>query len=157
MRIGFGYDAHRFQSGRRLVLCGTQIPFEKGLFGHSDADAAVHALIDAMLGACALGDIGSHFPDSEAQYKDIDSMLLLSRTVALLAENGYAACNVDVTLVLQRPRLAEYIPQMRLKLAQGLGLDVSCVSVKAKTEERLGFTGRGDGIKAYAVCAVERL
>lgn len=157
MRIGFGYDAHRFQSGRRLVLCGTQIPFEKGLCGHSDADAAVHALIDAMLGACALGDIGSHFPDSEAQYKDIDSMLLLSRTVKLLADNGYAARNVDVTLVLQRPRLAEYIPQMRRRLAQGLGLDVSCVSVKAKTEERLGFTGRGDGIKAYAVCAVERL
>ena len=157
MRIGFGYDAHRFQDDRKLVLCGIQIPFEKGLAGHSDADAAVHALIDAMLGACALGDIGTHFPDSDAQYKDIDSMLLLERTVQILRDNGYAVHNTDITLVVQRPRLAKYIPQMRRKLADSLSIDITQVSVKAKTEEMLGFTGRGDGIKAYAVCAVEHL
>lgn len=155
MRVGFGYDAHRFEDGRRLVLCGTEIPFEKGLCGHSDADAAVHALIDAMLGSCALGDIGTHFPDSDDRYKGIDSMVLLDRTVEILNESGHEVYNIDLTLVLQRPRIAEYIPDMRRRLAEVLGIDLSGISVKAKTEEMLGFTGRGDGVKAYAVCTVK--
>ncbi len=152
MRIGFGYDVHRFVEGRALRLGGVEIPYEKGLLGHSDADVLIHALIDALFGAAALGDIGTHFPDTDAAYKGVDSRLLLRHAVQKVRDAGYAVQNADMTVVCQAPKLAPYLVSIRKSLADLLGVDVSCVSVKGKTEEGLGFTGTGDGIKVYAVC-----
>ena len=154
MRVGFGYDVHRLVEERKLILGGVEIPYEKGLLGHSDADVLVHALMDAMLGAAGLGDIGRHFPDTDNQYKGIDSMLLLKQVTRLLHENGFYVNNLDVTVVAQRPKLAGFIPQMEANIAAVLGSDTSCVNVKATTTEKLGFEGEGLGISAYAVCTI---
>lgn len=157
LRIGYGYDVHRLVPGRALVLGGVTVPFEKGLLGHSDADVLTHAVMDALLGAAALGDIGKLFPDSDAAYAGADSIALLERVTALLREHGWQVGNVDATVVAQTPKLAPYIPEMRRRLAEAMGLDVDCVSVKATTEERLGFTGSGEGMAAHAVALIERL
>ena len=150
-RIGHGYDVHRLTEGRRLVLGGVEIPFEKGLLGHSDADAALHALCDAILGAAALGDIGQHFPDSDPAWAGADSLDLLRQVGTLAAGAGWRVGNADLTVLAQRPKLAPYIPEMRRRIAGALGVDPDCVSVKATTEEGLGFTGSGEGIAAHAV------
>ena len=155
MRIGHGYDVHRLTQGRKLILGGVQIPYEKGLLGHSDADVLTHALMDALLGACALGDIGHLFPDTDPTYAGADSMKLLDRVVEYLGERGFRVGNVDVTVLAQAPKLAPFVPQMRENLARSLGLALDRVSVKATTEEGLGFTGRGEGIAAHAVVLVE--
>lgn len=155
MRIGHGYDVHKLVEGRRLILGGVDIPYEKGLLGHSDADVLTHALMDALLGACALGDIGKLFPDSDSAYAGADSLVLLDRVCALLKEQGYTIGNVDCTILAQRPKLAPHIPLMRRHLAEKMGVDLSRVSVKATTEEGLGFTGEGLGIAAHAVVLVE--
>jgi 2-C-methyl-D-erythritol 2,4-cyclodiphosphate synthase len=155
MRIGQGYDVHRLAEGRRLILGGVEIPWEKGLLGHSDADVLTHALMDALLGAAALGDIGQHFPDRDPRYEGADSLELLARVMELLREKGYRVGNVDCTVVAQRPKLAPYIPEMRRRLAAILGLETDRVSVKATTEEKLGFTGEGLGIAAQAVALLE--
>ncbi|MBR3503669.1 MAG: 2-C-methyl-D-erythritol 2,4-cyclodiphosphate synthase [Clostridia bacterium] len=155
-RTGTGYDAHRLVEGRRLVLCGEEIPYEKGLLGHSDADVAVHALMDALLGAAALGDIGRHFPDSDERYRGISSLLLLDRVRELLCEAGYRPVNVDVTIVAQRPKLKDYMPTMRENIAKRLRLDISCVNVKATTTEGMGFEGEGQGISAQAAALIAR-
>lgn len=155
MRIGQGYDVHRLVEGRKLILGGVEIPYEKGLLGHSDADVLTHALMDALLGACGLGDIGHLFPDSDPAYAGADSLRLLEHVVALLQKRGARVGNVDVTVIAQAPKLAPYIAQMRKNLAQRLMTDPDRVSVKATTEEGLGFTGRGEGIAAQAVCLVE--
>lgn len=157
MRVGFGYDVHRLVEERRLILGGVEIPHEKGLLGHSDADVLVHALMDAMLGAAGLGDIGRHFPDTDDQYKGISSMILLQKVAERLTEAGYMVNNMDVTVVAQRPRLAGYIPQMEANLAQVLGIPETAVNVKATTTEKLGFEGEGLGISAYAVCSIRKL
>ncbi len=151
MRIGHGYDVHRLTEGRKLILGGVEIPFEKGLLGHSDADVLSHAVMDALLGAAALGDIGQLFPDSDPAYAGADSLLLLRRVADVLAEHGYAVGNVDATVLAQRPKLAPHIPEMRERLAAAMGIEPGRVSVKATTEEGLGFTGAGEGIAAHAV------
>lgn len=148
IRIGTGYDVHRLAEGRRLVLCGVEVPSELGLLGHSDADVAVHALMDAILGALALGDIGKLFPDSDPQYKGADSMKLLSQVVGIMAENGYALGNLDITIIAERPKLAKHITAMRESLAAAFGCDITQVSVKATTEEGLGLAGNGIGAQA---------
>lgn len=157
LRVGHGYDVHRLVEGRALILGGVTVPFDRGLLGHSDADVLTHAVMDALLGAAALGDIGKLFPDSDAAYAGADSIALLERVTALLREHGWQVGNVDATVVAQAPRLALYIPEMRRRLAEAMGLDVDCVSVKATTEERLGFTGSGEGMAAHAVALIERL
>ena len=157
LRVGHGYDVHRLVEGRALILGGVTVPFDRGLLGHSDADVLTHAVMDALLGAAALGDIGRLFPDSDAAYAGADSIALLRRVTALLREHGWQVGNVDATVVAQAPRLAPYIPEMRRRLAEAMGLDVDCVSVKATTEERLGFTGSGEGMAAHAVALIERL
>ena len=157
LRIGHGYDVHRLTEGRKLILGGVDIPWDRGLLGHSDADVLTHAVMDALLGAAALGDIGKLFPDSDAAYAGADSIALLERVTALLREHGGQVGNVDATVVAQTPKLAPYIPEMRRRLAEAMGLDVDCVSVKATTEERLGFTGSGEGMAAHAVALIERL
>ena len=157
LRVGHGYDVHRLVAGRALILGGVTVPFDRGLLGHSDADVLTHAVMDALLGAAALGDIGKLFPDSDAAYAGADSIALLERVTALLREHGWQVGNVDATVVAQAPRLAPYIPDMRRRLAEAMGLDVDCVSVKATTEERLGFTGSGEGMAAHAVALIERL
>lgn len=154
MRVGFGYDVHRLVEERKLILGGVEIPYEKGLLGHSDADVLVHALMDAMLGAAGMGDIGQHFPDTDDKYKGIDSMLLLAQVTQFLANAGYVLYNLDVTVVAQRPKLAGYIPQMEQNLAQVIGVDITQVNVKATTTEKLGFEGEGLGISAYAICTI---
>ncbi|MBQ2602009.1 MAG: 2-C-methyl-D-erythritol 2,4-cyclodiphosphate synthase [Oscillospiraceae bacterium] len=151
MRIGHGYDVHRFAPGRRLVLCGETVPYELGLLGHSDADVAVHALMDAILGAAALGDIGRLFPDSDPQYEGADSMLLLDKVVELVSEKGFSVSNADITIIAQKPKLAPYIGRMRDNVAKRLGISADRVNVKATTEEGLGFTGSLEGISAHAV------
>lgn len=156
MRIGHGYDVHRLVEGRRLVLGGVEIPYEKGLLGHSDADVLLHALMDAMLGAAALGDIGRHFPDSDERYAGADSLLLLAEVRRLLDEAGFALVNADCTILAQRPKLSPYIAQMRGAIAAALGVAADAISVKATTEEGLGFTGDGSGIAAHAVVLIER-
>lgn len=153
-RIGQGYDVHRLADGRALVLGGVTVPWEKGLLGHSDADVLLHALMDALLGAAALGDIGRWFPDTDPQYRGADSRMLLRRVRQILAENGFSIGNVDMTLVAQKPKIAPYIPQMRANIAEDLRLPADAVSVKATTEERLGFTGDGSGMAAQAVALV---
>ena len=157
LRVGHGYDVHRLVEGRALILGGVTVPFDRGLLGHSDADVLTHAVMDALLGAAALGDIGQLFPDSDAAYAGADSIALLERVTALLREHGWQVGNVDATVVAQTPKLAPYIPEMRRRLAEAMGLDVDCVSVKATTEERLGFTGSGEGMAAHAVALIERL
>ena len=152
MRIGSGYDVHKLAEGRKLILGGVEIPYELGLLGHSDADVLVHAIMDALLGAAALGDIGQHFPDSDPAYKGADSMKLLAFVRKLLDDHGYVIENIDSTIIAQRPKLASYIPAMRQGIAETLGLPVSRVNVKATTEEGLGFTGQGQGMAAQAVC-----
>lgn len=156
MRIGHGYDVHRLTEGRKLILGGVEIPFERGLDGHSDADVLVHALMDALLGAAGLRDIGVLFPDNDPAYKNISSMLLLDRVMLTLEHAGYAVGNVDVTVLAQRPKLKDYIPVMRENLARAMKIPLDCVNIKATTEEGLGFTGSGEGIACHAVCLLER-
>ncbi|MFQ6121689.1 MAG: 2-C-methyl-D-erythritol 2,4-cyclodiphosphate synthase [Dehalococcoidales bacterium] len=155
MRVGIGYDVHSLAPGRRLVLGGIEIPFDKGLGGWSDADVLTHAIIDALLGAAALGDIGSHFPPGEPEYKDISSLVLLKRVRDKLAENGWKVNNVDAIILAERPKLRDFIDQMRQQLSQTLGIHISQVSVKASTSDQLGFIGRGEGIATYAAATVE--
>lgn len=152
MRIGHGYDVHRLVENRKLILGGVEIPFEKGLLGHSDADVLLHAVSDALLGAAALGDIGKHFPDSDPAYKGIDSRKLLRHVVKLIKDNGLSVGNIDCTVIAQRPKLKNYIENMRKNIAADCDVDISCVNVKATTEENLGFTGDGSGISSHAVC-----
>ena len=156
MRVGHGYDVHRLVEGRKLILGGVEIPWEKGLLGHSDADVLLHALMDAMLGAAALGDIGQHFPDSDERYAGADSLQLLAEVSRLLTEAGYRLVNVDCTILAQRPKLMPHVPAMRANIARVLGVELDAVSVKATTEEGLGFTGDGSGIAAHAVVLIER-
>jgi len=153
-RIGFGYDVHRLQKGIPFVLGGVNIPYEKGPLGHSDADVLIHAVCDALLGAAALGDIGTHFPDSDPAYQGISSLRLLSAVRSLLSENGYTTGNIDSTIVLQEPKISSYIPSMTGQIARHLGIEPGAVSVKATTEEGLGFTGSREGISAYAVALI---
>lgn len=149
-RIGNGFDVHRLVEGRRCIICGVDIPFEKGLLGHSDADVALHALADALLGAAALGDIGKHFPDTDPQWEGADSRALLRTVVGIIAAKGFAPVNVDVTIIAQAPKMLPHIGQMRANIAADLGIGIDCVSVKATTTEKLGFTGRAEGIAAQA-------
>jgi 2-C-methyl-D-erythritol 2,4-cyclodiphosphate synthase len=154
-RIGFGFDVHRLIAGRKLVLGGVEIPFEKGLLGHSDADILSHAIADALLGAAAEGDIGTQFPDTDPKYKNISSLTLLSHVAHLLAEKSFAVINIDTTIVLQQPKIAPHVGKMRENIARALHVEIDCVSVKATTNEGLGFIGAGDGAVAYAVAQVE--
>lgn len=155
MRIGHGYDVHRLVEGRKLILGGVDIPYEKGLLGHSDADVLVHAIMDSLLGAAALGDIGKLFPDNDPSFAGIDSMLLLKKVAEVLSDNGYEIENIDSTVIAQKPKLAPYIQQMRENIAAVIGISVNCVGVKATTEEKLGFTGEGLGIAAHSVCLIK--
>ena len=154
MRIGFGYDVHAFAENRKLILGGVEIPYSKGLLGHSDADVLVHAIMDALLGAAALGDIGKHFPDTDNSFKDIDSLVLLSKTKTILVQNGFEINNIDSTIVAQAPKVAPFIEEMRNNIARILDLDISSISVKATTTEHLGFEGRKEGISAYSAVTV---
>ena len=154
MRVGMGYDVHKLVEGRKLILGGVEIPYEKGLLGHSDADVMLHAVMDALLGAAALGDIGKHFPDNDPAYKGADSLMLLGRVGEILSEEGYVIENIDSTIIAQKPKMAPHIEQMRKNIADTLGLDISRVNVKATTEEGLGFTGTGEGISAQAVALI---
>ena len=156
-RIGHGYDVHRLVEDRALILGGVRIPFEKGLLGHSDADVLLHAIMDALLGAAALGDIGQHFPDNDDRYKGADSLLLTKEVHKILEEAGWRVVNVDATVLAQKPKLAPHIPEMRANIAEALGCTVDRISVKATTEEGLGFTGALEGIAAHAVCIVEKI
>ena len=153
-RVGTGYDVHKLVPERKLILCGVEVPYELGLLGPSDADVALHALSDALLGAAALGDIGKHFPDTDERFKGADSAKLLEQVVHLVEEKGWQVNNVDVTIIAQKPKLASYIPAMRSRVAQVLKIDEDCVNVKATTTEKLGFTGRGEGIAAEAIASL---
>lgn len=153
-RIGNGFDVHRLVEGRRCIICGVDIPHHVGLLGHSDADVALHALSDALLGAAALGDIGKHFPDTDPQWEGADSRMLLRAIVGILADHGFAIGNVDITIMAQAPKMLPHIPQMRANVAADLGIDIDCVSVKATTTEKLGFTGRGEGIATQATALI---
>ncbi len=155
MRVGHGYDVHKLVSGRKCIIGGVDIPSNLGLLGHSDADVLLHAVSDALLGAAALGDIGKHFPDTSAEFEGADSLVLLQKVVELLAEKGYKVCNIDSTVIAQAPKLAPYIDDMRKNIAFACNIDVDCVSVKATTEEHLGFTGALQGISAHTVCLIE--
>jgi len=155
MRVGFGYDVHRLKEGRKCILCGVEIPCSFGPDGHSDADVPLHALMDALLGALALGDIGKHFPDSDEEYKSADSIELLKRVYALVCDNGYSLGNADITIVLESPRLSPYIELMRVRIADAIGTETARISVKATTEEKLGFTGDGTGIASMAIVLLE--
>lgn len=157
MRIGHGYDVHRLVSGRKLILGGVDINYELGLLGHSDADVLVHAIMDAMLGALALGDIGQHFPDNDEKYSGADSIELLKKVGELVKDKGYTVVNIDSTVLCQRPKLKPYIPDMRAVIAAALNIDADAVSIKATTEEGLGFTGNGEGIAAHAVCLLDKM
>ena len=156
MRVGMGYDVHRLTAGRKLILGGVEIPYGKGLLGHSDADVLVHAVMDALLGAAALGDIGKHFPDTDPEYEGVSSIRLLEHVGRLLDEKGYVIENIDAAIVAQRPKMRPYIEQMRENIATALRIETDQVNVKATTEEGLGFTGTGEGISSQAVCAVEK-
>lgn len=155
-RFGMGYDVHRLVEGRKLILGGVEVPYEKGLLGHSDADVLLHAITDALLGAAALGDIGRHFPDTDPRFEGADSRKLLRHAMGMLKEKGYEVGNVDATIVAQRPKLAPYIEKMRDNIAEDLGVEKDQVNVKATTEEKLGFTGSGEGMSAYAVAGIEK-
>ena len=156
MRVGMGYDVHRLVEGRDLILGGVTIPYEKGLLGHSDADVLLHAIMDALLGAAALGDIGKHFPDTDPAYKGISSVELLKHVGGLLAEHGYRIGNIDATIIAQRPKMAPHIQAMRENTAKALNIDVDQINIKATTEEGLGFTGEGLGIASNAICMIEK-
>lgn len=155
-RIGSGFDVHKLVEGRKCIICGVEIPYERGLLGHSDADVALHAMMDALLGAAALGDIGKHFPDTDERFKGADSLRLTEHVVGLLQEKGWKVNNVDVTIIAQAPKMAPHITQMRENVAKVLGIELDCVNVKATTTEKLGFTGRGEGIAAEAVASLVR-
>ncbi len=154
IRVGHGFDVHKFSEDRKLILCGVEIPHDKGLLGHSDADVATHALMDALLGAAALGDIGKHFPDTDEKYKDADSLKLLEQVVLLVKRKGYSISNADITIIAQKPKLLPYIPQMKNNIAKTMGLSADRVNVKATTTEKLGFCGREEGIASEAVCLI---
>lgn len=156
MRVGMGYDVHRLTVGRKLILGGVEIPWEKGLLGHSDADVLVHAVMDALLGAAALGDIGKHFPDTDPAYEGISSIRLLEHVGKLLEEHGYVIENIDATIIAQRPKMLPHVPKMRENIASALNIEEDQVNVKATTEEGLGFTGSGEGISSQAICAIEK-
>ena len=156
IRVGLGYDVHKLVEGRKLILGGVDIPYEKGLLGHSDADVLLHAITDALFGAAALGDIGSHFPDTDPRYKGADSLKLLEACGEELRENGWKIGNIDAVIVAQRPKLLPYVPRMRENIARVLGIDMGQVSVKGKTEEGLGYTGSGEGMAVHAVCLIEK-
>lgn len=156
IRIGHGYDVHAFSENRKCIIGGVEIPYEKGLLGHSDADVLLHAISDSLLGAAALGDIGKHFPDTDPQFKGADSLVLLSKVNELLESKGYKVVNVDATVIAQAPKLAPFILEMRKNIAKALKTDVEFISVKATTEEKLGFTGRKEGISAHSVCLIEK-
>ena len=155
MRIGHGYDVHKFADNRLLIIGGVAIPYEKGLLGHSDADVLLHAITDALLGAAALGDIGRHFPDNSSEFLNIDSRILLRRAVKLLSENGYTVGNIDATIIAQKPKMSPFIEEMRRNIADDCGVGIDKINVKATTEEGLGFTGELLGISAHAVCIIE--
>lgn len=155
MRIGHGYDVHRLVAERKLILGGVNIDFDKGLLGHSDADVLLHAISDALLGAAALGDIGKHFPDTDPKYHNIDSRVLLRHVVGLLKQNGFLIQNIDATIIAQSPRLAPYLEQMRSNISSDCDIEINCVNIKATTEEKLGFTGQGEGIAAHAICLIQ--
>lgn len=157
MRIGHGYDVHKLVEGRPLILGGVEVPHTMGLLGHSDADVLTHAVMDALLGAAALGDIGRHFPDTDNSYKNIDSQVLLKRVMELLEQRGYRVANVDATIIAQRPKLMNYLPGMVKTLAANMNVDEDCVNIKATTEEGLGFTGMQEGISAHCVCLLEQV
>ncbi|RHA46283.1 2-C-methyl-D-erythritol 2,4-cyclodiphosphate synthase [Blautia obeum] len=157
MRVGMGYDVHKLTEGRKLILGGVDIPWEKGLLGHSDADVLIHAVMDALLGAAALGDIGKHFPDTDPAYKGISSVKLLVHVAGLLHEHGYEVGNIDATIIAQKPKMAPHIPQMRKNMAEALGIPESKINVKATTEEGLGFTGSGEGISSQAICLLTEI
>jgi 2-C-methyl-D-erythritol 2,4-cyclodiphosphate synthase len=156
LRIGHGYDVHKLVEGRKLIIGGVDIPYEKGLLGHSDADVLLHAISDSLLGAAALGDIGCLFPDNDEKYKGADSLLLLKEVVNVLKMNGYAVVNIDCTLIAQKPKMRPYIDEMRKNIADACGTEIDFVSVKATTEEGLGFSGSGEGMAAHAVCMIEK-
>ncbi len=156
IRIGHGYDVHAFSDNRKCIIGGVDIPCEKGLLGHSDADVLLHAISDSLLGAAALGDIGKHFPDTDEKFKGADSLVLLKEVVHLIKEKGYKVVNIDATVVAQMPKMAPHIDKMRKNIADALEIDVDCVNVKATTEEKLGFTGRKEGISAHCVCLIEK-
>ena len=157
MRVGYGYDVHRLVENRRLIIGGVDIPFEKGLLGHSDADVLIHAVMDSLLGACALGDIGKHFPDTDDEYKGISSIELLKKTAVLIKEKNYGVVNIDATIIAQKPKMRPYIDKMRENIAFALNIEIDRVNVKATTAEGLGFTGEGFGIAANCVCMVEKI
>ncbi len=154
MKIGFGYDVHPLTKDRKLILGGVEIPFEKGLLGHSDGDALIHAIIDALLGAASLGDIGSYFPDTNSKYKDISSLILLQETGKILANKKFHIINIDSTIVLEKPKLQIYIPEMKYNIADKLDIEITQISIKATREEGLGFVGKGEGVKVYAVALI---
>ena len=156
IRVGHGYDVHAFAENRKCIIGGVEIPYEKGLLGHSDADVLLHAISDSLLGAAALGDIGKHFPDTDPAYKGADSLILLKHVVGLIKSKGYTVGNIDATVIAQAPKMAPYIEQMRINIALASGVDVDCVNVKATTEEKLGFTGRKEGISAHCVSLIEK-
>ncbi len=155
-RVGHGYDVHKIVEGRKLILGGVEVPYEKGLLGHSDADVLLHAVIDSLLGAAALGDIGKHFPDSDNKYKDVSSLVLLAKVCELIKKSGFEIQNIDATIIAQSPKLSDYIDLMRKNISDVCGLYIGQVNVKATTEEKLGFTGSGDGISAHAVCLISK-
>ena len=156
MRIGYGYDVHKLVEGRKLIIGGVDIPYEKGLLGHSDADVLLHAVMDSLLGAAALGDIGKHFPDRDDKYKGISSIKLLKEVLALINDNNYCIINLDATIIAQKPKMRPYIDRMRCNIAEALEIDINTVNVKATTEEGLGFTGKEEGIAANCVCLIEK-
>lgn len=156
MRIGHGYDVHKLVEGRDLIIGGVKIPYEKGLLGHSDADVLLHAVSDSLLGAAAMGDIGGMFPDNDPQFLGADSLVLLRSVFKRLRDNGYKVVNVDATVIAQKPKMKAYIPEMRMNIAAALSTDIDNISVKATTEEEMGFTGRGEGISAHSVCLIEK-
>lgn len=156
MRIGHGYDVHKLVEGRDLIVGGVKIPYEKGLLGHSDADVLLHAVSDSLLGAAAMGDIGGMFPDNDPQFLDADSLVLLRRVFERLRESGYKVINVDATIIAQRPKMKPYIPEMRMNIAAALSTSIDNISIKATTEEEMGFTGRGEGISAHCVCLIDK-
>ena len=156
VRVGHGFDVHKLVENRKLILCGVEIPYEKGLLGHSDADVATHAAMDALLGAAAMGDIGKHFPDTDEAYSGADSLKLMEHVKALLSKSGYSVSNIDITIIAQKPKLLPYIPQMKENIAKTLEIDADCVNVKATTTEKLGFPGREEGIAAESVCILTK-
>lgn len=157
MRIGHGYDVHKLVEGRELIVGGVHIPYKKGLLGHSDADVLLHAVSDALLGAAAMGDIGGMFPDNDPEYLGADSLVLLRQVFQRLRDNGYSVINVDCTVIAQKPKMKPYIPEMRMNIAAALSTEVENISVKATTEEEMGFTGRGEGISAHCVCLIDKV